>query len=56
MTPTEANSSLIAIIQFHLQSLQSGKFGKPTLEDLEFCGKLHSLLEKPIKNETQKEA
>ena len=45
MTPKEANENLVKIIKIHLISLQSGEFGKPTLEDLEFCGKLHALLE-----------
>lgn len=53
MTPKEANDSLKAIIQSHIVHLQSGKFGTPTQQDLEFCGELHELLENKTKeNET----
>lgn len=41
ITVKEANQSLVEIIKIHLQGLQSGKFGVPNLEDLQFAGKLH---------------
>lgn len=45
MTPKEANENLVMIIKFHLQKVQGGEFGNPTIEDLKFCGKLHKFLE-----------
>ena len=45
MTPAKANQELLNLIMVHLQQLQSGVFGEPTLEDLDFCGKLHHLIE-----------
>ena len=44
MTPKEANENLLKVIMIHLEQLQSGKFGKPTITDLSFCGKLHGLI------------
>lgn len=45
MNIKKANENLIAIIQQHLIFIQSGKFGKPSIEDLNFCGKLHTIIE-----------
>lgn len=45
MTPKEANRELINVIKKHLIIIQYGEFGTPTIEDLQFCGKLHKLLE-----------
>lgn len=44
LNPSQANEELLKIIMIHLVELQSGSFGSPTLKDLEFCGKLHSLV------------
>ena len=45
MTVAEANQRLIDICKVHCQTVQGGTFGSPTLEDMEFIGKLHSLIE-----------
>jgi hypothetical protein len=45
ITPHDANSDLIKILQDHCIAVQSGVFGAPTLEDLEFVGKVHALIE-----------
>ena len=44
MTVQEANQSLAAVIASHLTLVQSGKCGTPTTDDLQLCGKLHSIV------------
>ena len=44
-TPAAANNGLVELMQLHLTMIQDGKFGVPTMEDLQFCGKLHTFLE-----------
>lgn len=44
----EANEAFKEVIKNHLEVVQSGGWGEPTMEDLEFCGQLHALLEEPI--------
>ena len=46
MNPQQANQEILKVIGLHLQMLQGGKFGTPTVNDLQFCGELHALLEK----------
>ncbi len=47
-TPREANMELLKVIMLHLQTLQGGGFGKPGMADLQFCGRLHALVEKGV--------
>jgi len=44
MNVKEANLEFKNICKMHLKAVQSGKFGECDLEDLDFCGKIHSLL------------
>ncbi len=45
MNVKEANREFCKLIKMHLITVQSGEFGNSTLEDLAFCGKMHSILE-----------
>ena len=55
MTPKEANQNLLKFIAQHLLMIQSGNFGIPTENDLDFCGKLHILLEDNLESEDNPE-
>lgn len=50
MTVKEANENFIKFTTQHLLMVQQGKFGTPTLQDLNFCGKLHILIEEGLIN------
>ena len=41
----DANEVLVDLLQHHCLMVQSGKFGIPTLEDLQFVGILHRAIE-----------
>lgn len=45
LTPAEANRAIIEVVKKHLEALQSGVYGEPTMDDLMFCGRLHKLIE-----------
>ena len=45
MTPKEANEHLLKIMMTHIMVVQGGELGTPTMDDLEFCGRVHCFLE-----------
>ncbi|MDO8628460.1 MAG: hypothetical protein Q7R56_01770 [Nanoarchaeota archaeon] len=52
LTPEQANQELLKLIMVHLETIQNGKLGMPTNDDLNFCGELHGLIEKHYKQPT----
>jgi hypothetical protein len=48
VTPREANENFLAFAREHCMAVQSGKFGECTLEDLNFVGKIHTLIEEGL--------
>ncbi len=45
LTPHEANLAILEVVKKHIQELQAGTYGEPTLEDLMFCGRIVKLIE-----------
>ena len=48
MTVKEANKMMLELLQFHVKTVQSGSLGPPDVADLEFCGRLHEVIEKGL--------
>lgn len=44
-TADDSTEDLLELIRLHIQGVQSGSFGTPSINALKFCGKLHQLLE-----------